>query len=578
MNTQDTRDHRVCDLAALPYQPGSPLDRRAMVVVFVTALLVRLGYLLECAGQPWFGALLLDSRYVVGQAQEFATTGSLGSGALFRPPLYTLVLAGVWSLAGEVLPFAVPLLQHLLGALLCVLVYRITVRCWNLQAALAAGMCAAFYAPLVFYEGEILSDFLALLLAVAFLQAWIRGVESGRYSDFLWAGLWAGLSAVTRPAVLLPVSLLFVVGLASLLLRRGGSVPDAAAAPPRVWALASFAIPVILAVGLPTARNAAVGDPAFICSQTGINFYIGNGGAANGLNVVVPRVLETSGPYRDWVEEYAVLGWLQARHGDAEGLRRYLTDSDRPPAGAVSKYWMVRARDEMSADPVRTARLFGRKALALINNAEVRNNRDFAFVRTHLSKWLAVVPVTFGWILGPALVGAFYAVRERRRSSLWLVLLYLAGAAGGVLLFFVAGRLRLAVVPPLLVLAGVGLERMVAALCQRRWPVLSNIMAVMVLGAAVSFYHWPQVDFRFSRQQPEGLGIRAAAHPAGEFAMLAVASLETGHPDAARQFAEEAIVLNPVWGYPHLLAGNAAAARGEWAEAAMAYACLLYTS
>jgi Flp pilus assembly protein TadD len=97
-------------------------------------------------------------------------------------------------------------------------------------------------------------------------------------------------------------------------------------------------------------------------------------------------------------------------------------------------------------------------------------------------------------------------------------------------------------------------------------------MAVTVLGAAVSFYHWPQVDFRLKDGQPEGLGIRASAYPAGEYAMLAVASLEAGHPDVARSMAQEAAVLDPDWAYPHLVGGNAAAALGDWSAAALAYA------
>jgi tetratricopeptide (TPR) repeat protein len=553
--------HTLREWAAMGDTDDPVATRRIVLVVALLALTVRVLYYFELATKPWFGVPLLDSRWWLDDATALLRWGFADAHALFRPPLYTVFLAALTAVAGHAAPVLAPLIQLFVGVAFCCVVTLIAVRCWNIAAGVAAGCLAALYAPLVFYEQELLSDGLALFLLALCLYYIIVALQISRLREYLLAGFFAGLAALTR-ANALPVAIVFLAALVWLRLRC--RVPA-----PRWKDVTAFALPVVVLVALPTLHNMRVGDPSLICAQGGINFYLGNNPEANGVNVIFPRITEQGSRYRDTVEEYAVLGYLAERYGSGQALLRYEA-GDRPRWAEVDAYWYGKGFEFLVSHPRQALALYLKKFVALLNNYEVRNNRDFQYARAHESLVLRLVPFSFSLVFALGFLGALQWRRVPRPGLGWLILFFLSAAAI-VLMYFVAGRLRLIVLPALFPLAGIGLEQFVHRIRERnRREVIKDALLVLLLGV-LSCYSWPQLDFRFSKEQLRGDGIAASAFPAGESAMLANACLENGRPQDALRYAEEAVAEDPTFGYAWLVLGNALLVNERYGEALTAF-------
>ncbi len=554
-----------------------PWPRIALLAVAVVAVVARLAYYSEVSAKPWFGVALLDARTILEQAGYLRDHFRFPPGAHFRPPLYTLF---VWLFVemGEPVTATVILVQHLLGVATCLAVFAIGRRCGGLAAGTAAGLLAALYAPGVFYEGEPLGDSLALFLNTVFLWAWLRAAERGTTKWFAAAGLAAGLAAITRPTIL-PVAAVFVLAELVRIFRANpgvrASLVRAATGP------ALFCGVILLLVGIPTCQNAAAGDPNLVCSQGGINFWIGNHGNANGVNVVIPRLAQENPFYPDSVQGASVLGWLEAQNGVEMGRALFASadPQQHPKASDVSRFWYRRAWDWMRANPADAARLWARKTVALINDFEVRNNREFGFARRHESLVLRLLPVTFGWLACFAAAGAagwtmrrgFPLASSANAPAVAWVFLYTVITGFGIVAFFVAGRLRLPLVTGMLVLAGMGAASLVEAALRRRWAAFAAMGTAFVLAGILSFSFWPGLDFRTRPGDPPGGGILTTSQPAQENFLLAVASLENQKPEAALRYARAAQKADPEFDSAALVEGNACMALNDTPGAARAF-------
>jgi 4-amino-4-deoxy-L-arabinose transferase-like glycosyltransferase len=190
------------------------LTRAHLAALGVGALAVRLAYI---------GAFLRDYT-PVSDADHYHTLAlavSRGEGLVhvfpfdfvhptaFRPPLYPLLLGGVYAVTGRHL-LAAQLLNALLGSVAVVLVAVLAMRLAGPRAGLVAGVVAALYPPLLANDGVPLSEPLALCLLLATALLLLR-------EQVLWAGVTCGLLVLTRSSA----QLLAVVLVAWLLWRAG---------------------------------------------------------------------------------------------------------------------------------------------------------------------------------------------------------------------------------------------------------------------------------------------------------------------------------------------------------------------
>jgi len=418
----------------------SPLDEtlakaplKVGLYLFFLALAVRVVYLSQYANSPFFWVPALDSLYHDLHAQAIAAGRDDGQ-AFFRAPFYAYFLGGVYKVFGHSF-WAARGVQAVIGSLSCVLLYQLGRRLFRPVVGLLAAVAMALYAPLVFFDGELHSPVLEVFLDLAFLLLALRAGERDDRRLWLAAGLVLGLSAITRPNVLVAVPVVLVWLAFSRVNAEGRSKRVAAAG----LVLAGAA----LLPALVTLRNYRVSsDRVFIASQGGINLFLGNRPEADGFTPTTPKRYAFEGEYADSVALYG-------QRAAEEALGRPL------PASQAQAYWLRRVLHWWRADPMAALRLTAKKAVLAWTHREIRNNHAFDFVRAEFAPALWACPFGF-WFAGPfGLVGMVLAWRSHPRTRL-LALFSLAYVASFVL-FFVADRYRLPVIPPLLLFAAYAL-------------------------------------------------------------------------------------------------------------------------
>jgi tetratricopeptide (TPR) repeat protein len=355
----------------------------------------------------------------------------MGGRAFFRAPLYPLWLSVLYRVFGSD-PGAARVVQMVLGAVTAALLAGAGCRWSGRGTGIAAGLLAAVYGPLVFFDGELLIPNLLLVLLAGVLFA-----ASGRPTRWnaAAAGGLLGLAVTARPnaLVLLPAVVFWI-------LRTAG---DGAV---RRWRRAAVVclLAVVPALGV-TALNAAVeGTWVFVAGQGGVNFYAGNHARASGRGVEIPEFSDNL-TWRRFVEQ------SEAVADSAAG--RSLNSAE------VSGWWFRRGLDWIGEDPGDALRLTARKLYYLVNAVELPSNRDLYFERAGILRGLLWKTgfFAFPWGLVFPLAGAGFALALRdpaRRDGARALGLWFGLYAASLLPFFITARFRMGLVPPVLLLAG----------------------------------------------------------------------------------------------------------------------------
>lgn len=280
------------------------------------ALVLRTGFGLTREG-------LLDSsdeRHWDGMARAVLLLGlrhpDVGA---YRPPLYPLMIAGIYRVVGN-RPAAVRLWQALLGTATCALLFGIGRRMGGEGVGLVAAGLGAAYPLFVFFSGVLMAETLLVFLTTAALLLALRfeARPSARNAAALGAVL--GLGVLCKP-VLLPWAAFLAGG---WWLRCGLGRGQRAV---RVGALAGA---VALVVAPWAVRNAAVtGHFVPISLNLGMNLMIGNEPGAVGvyrdeadyLGMFDRLTASAEGPVaKDRLAARTALGWIAEAPGRFAGL------------------------------------------------------------------------------------------------------------------------------------------------------------------------------------------------------------------------------------------------------------------
>ena len=151
---------------------------------------------------------MLFRSQIADERQYVQLASNLASGQGFRldparltsmrPPLYPFVVAGVFTLAGGEDLQAVRAAQVLIGLLVVVATYALSLRMFGARVALVAAAVTCFYPSLVFSGLLLLTELLFTLLVLLFVLAYDRTVETRSTWFALGAGVALGCSALTR--------------------------------------------------------------------------------------------------------------------------------------------------------------------------------------------------------------------------------------------------------------------------------------------------------------------------------------------------------------------------------------------
>jgi tetratricopeptide (TPR) repeat protein len=453
-------------------------SRKFAFFLFLGALLLRLLYLFQMAGSPYFDAPFLDELYHVQWAREIAFDQFWGQQVFFRAPLYSYLLAVIFLISGANL-FIALLLQHALGACAVVLMYRVAAKLVPPRVAQLAGILAALYAPFFYFEGQFLDTSLAIFIYTATVLALLHYLEAPTRRTLFIFGLLNGIAAITRPNILA-----FTILCMPLMVLFHRRPPFALPRRESLLRLALFIAAVALPIAPITVRNAVVGHCFVpISSYAGINFYIGNNPNADGFTARTARRYASFGKYRDSVELFA----------EEEAAAR---TGHRLNAAEVQSYWTRQTLAWIAQNPAAELRLLFKKTVLFFNSVEIKNNKNIYFVAQYswLLKFLLWV-LPFGVVFPLACAGFSHVWRSaddwQARMKLVAALLFLACMAGSVILFFVSDRYRLPFVPLLLPFAAAGLLALPQFLRRPQWHLAVPWLACIAIAVVcnIDWYH-----------------------------------------------------------------------------------------
>jgi len=247
-----------------------------------------------------------------------------------RTPLYPLFLAGIYAIFGHSY-IAVKIIQAVLGALLCIIIFFIANIIYNDRSiAIISAFLVVIYKPFVsgfhYYGGPalILSEYLYMFLVGLSILALLLYIKKENKEFGILAGILMGLSILTRPDfATYPFLLIFCLFCAYRL-----SIKRVV----KRYFIVYFFIALTLAPWV--LRNYIVeGEFIPLTSHGGLTFFLGNNSSANG----------------GWAdpEDYA---------GKVYGMKN-VSDYER------NIIWFKKAIGELKSDPGRIPRLIIKKIL-----------------------------------------------------------------------------------------------------------------------------------------------------------------------------------------------------------------------
>jgi len=399
-----------------------------LAATFTLALVLRCVYIhQQSVSNPFFYYLIMDESVHDQWAAEVASGGYQG-GVYFRPPLYYYLLGAFYYLFGRDLYLA-RIYQAFLSSISCVLLYWLGKKLFDTRAGLIAAFIMAVYWPSIYFSGELLITTLYVLLVLSLILSLIYARENKSKKLWLLAGLLLGFSAIARMNVLLfyPAIILW------LYLENG-----------REKILKTIESAAILFVGLSiivlpvTARNYTIGnDFVLIASQSGVNFYIGNNPASDGISAVVP------GTRADWWGGYNDTIRIAERN-----MGRKLAPSE------ISNYWYRRATTFIIEKPKTAIQLSLKKLCMFWQMREESNNKSIHFFKNYSS--LMKLPLISWGLMAPlGLFGILLTIT--RKGGIRLPISYMLVHMLTVVAFFVNARFRIPVAPLMMLYAAYAL-------------------------------------------------------------------------------------------------------------------------
>ncbi len=536
--------------------PLRALDYALFAAVFLVALALRIIYLVMISKSPLFDSPILDAEAHDRWARAIAEGEPFFTGAYFKAPLYPWLLGVIYKLTGG--DYMAPrVVQIIMGSLGCGFVFLLGRETFNRAVGAIAGFSASLYWLMIYYDAELLLEPLSIFLALVSL--WLIFRAAARKSVGLWAlaGLFMGLSAITRPNVLVYMPL---IALWILWIDResfGRAFVRAA-----VWSVACL-IPILPV----TIRNYVVGDDfVLIASQGGPNFYIGNNPGSDGYTASLPGSRST------WID--GIADWTSTAEQE---LGRKLKPSE------VDQFFYDKGWAFIRSNPRAAFDLNFAKLQLFFYEWEIPNDSDPTSIAKIHAPFLLSLPIRTGHILAIALVGFFLALLGDGKRLLPLTA-FVAIYTATVVAFFVCARFRVPVMPFALVLAAVVPVRLWRAVRAQDWRFVVGVGVFVYLAWIVVNRGVPESvlnKYEAVTYQRNGLKLAEKGLPGGleafnraleldpkcvdALSSLAYYELERGNHEAAIRRFYEVIELSPQMDiYTHF--ASALAHRGRWEE------------
>jgi tetratricopeptide (TPR) repeat protein len=491
------------------------------VLIFIFSFTLRLIYLLQIKNNPYFASPTMDPLYHDIWAQDIANGNWIGNKVFFRAPLYAYFLALIYKVFGH--NYFIPrLIQHIIGSFSCILVYILAKKIFTRKIAILSAILASTYWILIYFEGELLLDSLLVFFDLLLIILLLDASRNPGWKRWITCGLVLGLSAITRPNILIFVPVVWLW----MILLFGKSRKSKVV----LGYIIFFTLGTLLIILPVTLRNYLVGkDFVLIASQGGVNFYIGNNQHADGMSA-------TFFYQADW----------QSR--DFEYLAQVAMGRELKPS-EISNFYYRKGLEFILGQPAFASKLFIKKIYMFWNAFEVSNNQNTYFFKRY-SSLIQILPIGF-WLIGPlSLLGIGLSFGFKKRT--FLPVLFLFCYMISVILFFITDRYRLPLVPILIIFASYAVFWPIEKIQRKDFPVIALFILIAIPFFWLvnsNLYHLNKRDFYQS------------------YFSLGNAYLKQGDRGKAKEMYSEALAQNPLAPKVHLNLGMIYFEQKEWGKA-----------
>ena len=481
------------------------------------ALVVRFLHLAEVAESPLYRHITEPDSSVYLEQGRAVARGDLAGTEVFKlSPLYRYLLGAILAVGGDDILW-IRVVQSLLGALNCGLVYLIGRRLWGAKHGLVAATILAIYSPTIFYESKVINEPWVIAANLGGVVCLLSYRERCRAWALALCGLLLGLSCILRANALLLTLLFACIGffyqegaprrrrLMHLLGFVGG------------WALA--ALPVLL-------RNWVIGGQfILLVTNLGPELYMGSHPDSPAVGHGVPHFIE---PHPRTISEgfREQAGLLLGREVSHE---------------EASRFWVKQTLKEILSRPGDYVRLLSRKLRVAAHNFEATDNTVYEYEKRQ-SVVLALAFIGFGLLLALSGPGLVIALRNRRTEQLPLLACLVAYGAS-LAMTAVIGRYRLPAVPVMALYAASLLPAVTGWIAGREWKPLLPCFCLFagLMGISSSENH----ELKFMKRER-----MAEAHQR----LARIHQIES-NPEAALKNVQEAVDWLPEAAALYLLPG-----------------------
>ncbi|NVM21891.1 MAG: glycosyltransferase family 39 protein [Desulfobacterales bacterium] len=447
-------------------------DYKTYLVVFLIAIGARIFFLV------YIDEPILFLKYPFF-AEKLAGGADIGERLVDLSPFYLYLLTSLKKIFGFDWSF-VKFVHSFVGAMNCLLVYAVGTRVFRKEVGLLGALIFSVYANLIILESTLEPTVFVLLFNIISVYLLLRIRQDGDSSKracvlSLLAGLFAGLSIITKPSFLLflPLAAIWLLffntpiqtlphGKLLFLDKKGLSC---------ALLFCGAALLVVMPI---TVRNyVKLHDFVLVTADAGKVFFHGNGRGATALE-------GTGLPDEGFAEEGAVepdYAHVLFRKTAAKLSGKKLSPSES------SGFWTRRAFADIADDPVSYIKLEAKKLFYFFNDYEMhyiasaykeyKASLAFPFVRYGIISSLAIL----GMVLSPARFKELFLIYG-------MVFVYLLSG----MLFLVQARYRTPAVPYLCLFAAYGIYSFREMLTAKN--VRQAAMALIIAGLFFALTHF----------------------------------------------------------------------------------------
>ncbi|MGB2650769.1 MAG: tetratricopeptide repeat protein [Candidatus Omnitrophota bacterium] len=416
-----------------------------IIAIFFLALAVRVIYLGEMQKEVLFSQPFADSgdyHFSGMQTAGWAVTESEGYGYM-RIPLYDNFLGVLYKWGIPHIFFAC-LVQAVIGALSCSLIYLLGRMVFGRKVGILSGVAAALYWPFIAVTAKTLPVNLAILFGIATLLSVFFFIKEEKKAWGYLSGIFLALACMTRPNFLLlfPVFLLWL-GVVFYKRETTGKA---------LLRAATFFLGFFVVMAIAGALDYS-GRKEFIPVQK---------------NYAVTAYMGTD---LDLVEKMRPGSSWKAR-------MRELLEKDLVSRTERDSYWLGQIKESITKDPAGFTQNCLKKMFLVLNRYEFSPYEYINYFRSR-SRLLSLPLPDFGWVAAFAILGMAVSFTRDRRKMMPLFIfacVYMLSLLPFPPLF----RYRLPVVPVFIIFAAYCVMEVLGYIKERRWAKLSYCTAVLV--------------------------------------------------------------------------------------------------